>query len=197
MVVRWLGGGKITHRPEKSLWWTWSKILWHNHKSTLVGTNDAKKSHVTSSWRQYDVIIQKTYPRGRKSGKSGKNNFGRKNYRLMIIDPSFFVFLWALSGKIHIIDIQHEKGIKISKKRKSRFPISADNRPVFSGIPVTMVRKLQKTCKTKFCFTIGQPGPSARANFSNFAFSRSVGNFTPPPNHNRVKGRIHYQGRIH
>ena len=135
-------------------------------------------------WRHRDVSmtsLSKKRIRGAENLENQeKNNFGRKNYRLMIIDPSFFVFLWALSGKIHIIDIQHEKGIKISKKRKSRFPISADNRPVFSEIPVTMVRKLQKTCKTKFCFTIGQPGPSARANFSNFAFSRSVGNFTPP-----------------
>ena len=63
-----------------------------------------------------------------------------------MVDPSIFVFSWALSEKINIIDIEHEEGIKISKKRKSQFPIPADNRPVFSGLPVDTGRKFQKTC---------------------------------------------------
>ena len=59
MDVRWLGWGKITHSPEKLLWSMWSKILWYNRKTTLVGAIDRKKSHVASLWRQYDVITQK------------------------------------------------------------------------------------------------------------------------------------------
>ena len=45
--------------------------------------------------------------------------------------------------------LQTQKGIKISEERKSQFPITADNQPVFPELLVTMVQKLVK--KQKIC----------------------------------------------
>ena len=49
--------------------------------------------------------------------------------------------------KNSIIDILHYEGIKVSEKRKSQFPVTADNQPVFPEIPVIKSKNFRKHVK--------------------------------------------------
>ena len=50
-----------------------------------------------------------------------------------------------------------------------------------------MSQFFQETCKTKLYENSKKPGPSARANFSEFYENLQGGHFVPPPNRNSVK----------
>ena len=107
MDVRWLGWGKITNTPEKLLWSIRSKILCHIIVNNLRGRVWRKKIFlcdviVISVWRHHQNMMSTRIEiwenHKKKNRKSGENC-------LMMVDPSIFVFSWALSEENSIIDI--------------------------------------------------------------------------------------------
>ena len=130
MEVRWLvGGGKFTHSPEKLLWSMWSKILWHNHKTTLEDAIYRKKSYVTSLWH-YVVITQKWCRPGPKIGKITKRNIeNEKKIAWWWLIPLFLYFHELFQRKIVSLKFNTNKASKSVKNENHNFRLPPTTSP--------------------------------------------------------------------
>ena len=144
------GRGKFTHSPEKLLWSMWSKILWDNRKTTLKGAIYGKKNLM---WRHCDVSMTSSPKNGvgrdRKLGKSRKNTENQDEIVWWWLTSQFLYFHEFFQKKIVSLTFHTNKASK-SVKKKSQFPITADNQPLFRKNRWLWSKNFRKHVKLNF-----------------------------------------------
>ena len=169
----------------------WSKILWYNRKTTLVGAIDGKKFHETSLWRQYDVITQKWRRPGPKIGKITKNNIeNQEKIAWWWLTPQFLYFYELFQKKIVSLTFNTNKASKSVKNENHNFRLPPTTGPYFRKYRWQWSKNFRKHVKLNFVSLKISPGLRPGLIFQILRFP-GVWVILPPPNQNRVKGEQH------
>ena len=136
---------------------------------------------MTSVWRHHPKMVSA----GTENRENHEKKY-RKSEKYRLVDPSFLYFHEIFQKKIVSLTFNTNKASKSVKNENHNFRIPPTTGPYFRKYRWLWSKNFRKHVKLNFVSLKISPGRIFQ-NFSNFAFSRSVGNFTPPPNQNRVK----------
>ena len=159
----------------------WSKIPWHNRKTILVGAIDAKKSHVTSLWRQYDVILTSSCRPGPKIRKiTKKNYFMWKKIAWWWLTPQFLCFYELFQRKIVSLTFNINKASKSVKNENHNFRFPPTTGPYFRKYRWPWSENFRKHVKLNFVSLLISPGLRPGLIFQILRFP-GVWVILPPP----------------